>query len=188
LNPNNAAAHYFYSLAFLLPEERLDESMEQMQKALSLDPLSAIMNSNYGLLLMVERRYPEAQAQLQKTLERDPDFHGALYKSSQLYATLGEWNKAVSAMSKLTSKPGNWPADAKTYRELVMSMPGTDRTAALAVASALLGDREQAFKYLNDAYTNKDSDLLYVIRYPALDSLRSDPRYAELMNRLGLPK
>jgi len=188
LNPNNAAAHYFYSLSFLLPEKRLDESIEQIQKAVSLDPLSAIMNSNYGMLLMVERHYPEAQAQLQKTLERDPNFQGALYKSSQLYATIGEWNEAVSAMSKLTSKPGNWPGDAKTYRELAMSMPGSGRTAALAVASALLGDREQAFKYLNDAYTNKDSELLFVIRYPALDSLRSDPRYAELMNHLGLPK
>jgi len=58
----------------------------------------------------------------------------------------------------------------------------------VAVASAISGDRDQAFEYLEKAYSDGDNELLIVIRYPALDPIRSDPRYADLMRRLGLPE
>ncbi len=188
LNPNNAAAHYFYAFGCLTPMKRMDDAAEQYQTALSLDPLSSIVNTNYAVLLMEARRYPESLAQFQKVLERDPNFPPAHYKLSQLYATTGRFAEAVSEIQKLVSKPGSWSADAKSYRELILALRGTDRSAAVAVASAISGDRDQAFEYLEKAYSDGDDELLIVIRYPALDPIRSDPRYADLMRRLGLPE
>jgi len=188
LNPNNATAHYFYAFGCLIPMKRIDDAVEQYQTALSLDPLSSIVNTNYAVLLMEARRYPESLAQFQKVLERDPNFPPAHYKLSQLYATTGRFAEAVSQIQKLVSKPGSWSADAKSYRELTLALRGTDRSAAVAVASAISGDRDQAFEYLEKAYSDGNDELLFVIRYPALDPIRSDPRYADLMRRLGLPE
>src|SRR6202142_4416438 len=89
LNPNNASAHYFYAFTFLMPENRIEESLEEFRIALSLDPLSPIVNVNYGLTLMVARRYPEALAQFNKVMERDPSFLPAGFYLSQVYATMG---------------------------------------------------------------------------------------------------
>jgi predicted Zn-dependent protease len=168
--------------------KRIDDALEQYQTALSLDPLSSIVNTNYAVLLMEGRRYPESLAQFQKVLERDPNFHPAHYKLSQLYATTGRFAEAVSEIQKIVSKPGSWSADAKSYRELLQDFKGTDRSAAVAVAYAISGERDQAFEYLEKAYSDGDNELLLVIRYPALDPIRSDPRYADLLRRLGLPE
>jgi hypothetical protein len=68
------------------------------------------------------------------------------------------------------------------------TLQGTDRSGAVAVASALAGDKDHAFENLEKAYTDGDNELLICIRYPALDPLRTDPRYADLMRRFGLPQ
>ena len=188
LNPNNATAHYFYAIGCLIPLKRIDDAVQQYQAALSLDPLSSIVNTNFAVLLMQARRYPESLAQFQKVLERDPNFAPVHYKLSQLYATTGRFAEAVSEIQKIVSQPGSWSADAKSYRELILALRGTDRSAAVAVASAISGDRDQAFEYLEKAYSDGNNELLIVIRYPALDPIRSDPRYADLMRRLGLPE
>jgi len=188
LNPNNATAHYFYAIGCLIPLKRIDDAVQQYQAALSLDPLSSIVNTNYAVLLMQAHRYPESLAQFQKVLERDPNFAPVHYKLSQLYATTGRFAEAVSEIQKIVPKPGSWSADAKSYRELILGLRGTDRSAAVAVASAISGDRDQTFEYLENAYSDGNNELLIVIRYPALDPIRSDPRYADLMRRLGLPE
>ena len=188
LNPNDAAAHYFYALAYLGPENRLDEAETQYRTALSLDPLSSIVNTNYAVMLMVAKRYPDSLAQFQKVLVRDPNFAPAHYRLSQLYATTGRFSEAVTEFHKALSKTTTVTDDAKGYLQLMLTLEGTDRSGAVAVASALAGDKEQAFENLEKAYTDGDSELLICIRYPALDSLRSDPRYADLMRRFGLPQ
>jgi serine/threonine protein kinase/tetratricopeptide (TPR) repeat protein len=188
LNPNNAAAHYFYAIGYLAPENRIDQALEQYRIALSLDPLSSIVNTNYALMLMQARRYAEALAQFQKVLARDPDFPPAHYKLSQLHATTGRFAEAVSELRKTFVKPISVSEDAKGYRDLAMTLEGTDRSALVAVASAAYGERDQSFQYLEKAYSDGDGELLTAIRSPALDPLRSDPRYADLMRRLGLPK
>jgi hypothetical protein len=78
--------------------------------------------------------------------------------------------------------------DAKGYLQLILRLEGSDRSTAAAIASALAGNRDQAFEYLEKAYSDGDNELLIAIRYPALDPLRSDPRFADLMRRLGLPE
>jgi serine/threonine protein kinase/tetratricopeptide (TPR) repeat protein len=188
LNPNDAAAHYFYAFGFLAPQNRLNESVEQFKIALSLDPLSSIVNTNYAVALMEARRYPESIAQFQSVLARDPGFGPAHYKLSQLYATTGRFADAVNELQGAFPKPIPVSSDAKGYLNLTSRLNGTDRSAAMAVASALAGDREQAFEYLEKACSDEDNELTIAIRYPALDSLRSDPRYTNLMQRLGLPQ
>ncbi|HZR57128.1 MAG TPA: protein kinase [Terriglobales bacterium] len=191
LNPNNAAAHYFYAVSFLCPEKRIDQALDEYRIALSLDPLSPIVNTNYAATLMAAHRYPEALAQFQKTIGRDPDFKPAHYKLSQLYAGIGDFANAVSELQKYFPIPGSWSPDAKGYRELALAGSAKqdwDWTTAIAAAYALSGDRNKAFEYLEKALAGEDIELIIGIRYPAFDSLRSDPRYANLMRRLGLPE
>jgi serine/threonine protein kinase/tetratricopeptide (TPR) repeat protein len=188
LNPNNASAHYFYALAYLGPENRLDEAQAQYRTALSLDPLSSIVNTNYAVMLMEAKHYPESLAQFQKVIGRDPNFWPAYYRLSQLYATTGRFSEAVTEFHKALSKTTFVTEDAKGYLQLMSTLEGSDRSGAVAVASALAGDKDKAFENLEKAYTDGDNELLISIRYPALDTLRSDPRYAALMRRFGLPE
>jgi serine/threonine protein kinase/tetratricopeptide (TPR) repeat protein len=188
LKPNYSTAHYFYAMGYLAPQNKIDQALEQYRIALSLDPLSSIVGSNYAVVLMEGRRYPESLAQFQKVVARDPNFPPAHYKLSHLYATTGRFPEAVSELRK--SLPNSSPVseDAQGFLKLMLTMPDADRSAGAAVAAALAGDRDQAFKYLEKAFSDGDSELLIVIRYPALDSLRSDPRYKDLLRRLGLPE
>jgi serine/threonine protein kinase/tetratricopeptide (TPR) repeat protein len=188
LNPNSATAHYFYAMSYLAPQNLNDEALEQYRIALSLDPLSSIVNANYALMLLQARRYPESLAQFQKVLARDPNFPPAHYKLSQLYANTGRLADAVNEIRHIIPKPVSASPDAKGYLALTLAMDDSRRSAAVAVAAALAGDRKQAFEYLEKAYSDGDSELLFVIRFPALDPLRSDPRFKDLMRRLGLPE
>ena len=190
LSPNSAAVHYFYAFLFLIPENRINEALHEFQTALSLDPLSPIVNTNYAATLMCARRYPEAIAQFQKTLERDPNFGPAHLKLSYLYATMGRFAEANSELQKFSPAPGNWSADAKGYNELaVTALPRVgDAPADTALSFALRGDREKTFEYLERAYSEQATGLSQDVRFPALDPLRSDPRFVDLMRRLGLPQ
>ncbi len=190
LSPNSAAAHYFYAFVFLIPENRINEALHEFQIALSLDPLSPIVNTNYAATLMVAHRYPEAIAQFQKSLERDPNFAPAHLKLSYLYATMGRFAEANSEMQKFSPTPGNWSADARGYNELsLVALPKMgEATADIALSFTVRGDRDKAFEYLNKAFSDQSSELNSDIRFPALDSLRSDPRFVDLMRRLGLPQ
>jgi tetratricopeptide (TPR) repeat protein len=189
LNPNYATTHYFYAFGCLAPTNRIEQALAEFNTALSLDPLSSIVNANYAVVLMEARRYPESLAQFQKVLERDPNFLPARYKLSILYATMGRFPEAISEIAKSHfTKPLDVSRDAKGYLELMMTEEGSDRSTSVAVAAALAGENNQAFQYLEKAYTNGDNALLISIRLPAFDPLRRDPRYADLMRRLGLPE
>jgi eukaryotic-like serine/threonine-protein kinase len=189
LNPNSANAHYFYAFSYLVPEKRIDQALAEFRVALSLDPLSSIVNTNYATTLMMAGRYPEAITQFRKTLDRDPAFGPAHYKLSQLYATTGNFAEAESEFLKFRNIPGSWSPNAQGYNRLVLAAPAEDDdVAAIAVSFAILGNRNQTFENLETAYSNEDDELIFCIRYPALDLIRSDPRYADLMLKLSLPQ
>jgi serine/threonine protein kinase/Tfp pilus assembly protein PilF len=189
LNPNSATAHYFYAFSYLVPEKRIDQALQEFRVALSLDPLSSIVNTNYATVLMVAHRYPESLAQFRKTLDRDPGFGPAHYKLSQLLATTGQFAEAKSEFLKYRDIPGWWSADAQGYNQLTLARPAEDAdVAAVAVSFAVVGDRDQLFQCLEKMFSDEDDELIFCIRYPALDGIRSDPRYADLMRQLGLPQ
>jgi tetratricopeptide (TPR) repeat protein len=188
LNPNDATAHYFYAFIFLMPQNRIEESLEEFRKALSLDPLSGIVNVNYGLTLMVAHRTPEAIVQMQKVLERDPAFAPANYYLSQVYASTGRYAEAVSELKKIASPPipGSFSGDAQGYLKLALD-PRMGTPTLVAVVYALMGNRDKAFEYLEKAYTEQDTELMACIRFAAFDGLRSDARFKDLMRRMALP-
>src|SRR6266404_2210376 len=188
LNPNDTTAHYFYAFIFLMPQNRIEESLEEFRKALSLDPLSGIVNVNYGLTLMVAHRTPEAIVQMQKVLERDPAFAPANYYLSQVYASTGRYAEAVSELKKIASPPipGSFSGDAQGYLRLALD-PRMGTPTLVAVVYALMGNRDKTFEYLEKAYAEQDTELMASIRFPAFDVLRGDTRFKDLMRRIGLP-
>jgi tetratricopeptide (TPR) repeat protein len=190
LNPNLAIAHYFYAFTLLLPEKRFDEALQQFHIALSLDPLSPIMNTNYATTLMCAHRYQEAMAEFQKELQRDPTFLPAHHKFAQLYAANADFASAVTEMQQFVSLPGRWSGDATGYRALAEAgfSGKAEQTMWLAVAYSVTGDHRRALDYLEQAFANQEIEVLLCIRYPTLDPIRSDPRYADLMRRMGLPQ
>jgi eukaryotic-like serine/threonine-protein kinase len=187
LNPNDASAHYFYAFLFLMPENRIEQALEEFRIALSLDPLSSIVNVNYGLTLMVAHRVPESIAQMQKVLERDPTFGPGHYYLSQVYASNGRFAEAVSELQKAGTAKGSWSPDARGYIKLMLDPSNVGAPANIAVSYAVAGDLNKAMEYMEKAYSEQDSELMACIRFPALDPLRSDPRFKDMMRRLGLP-
>jgi eukaryotic-like serine/threonine-protein kinase len=189
LNPNDAAAHYFYALTLLMPEKRLEQGLEEIRTALSLDPLSPIVNVNYAVLLMVAGRDSEAESQFRKVPDIDSSFAAPHYYFSQLYAMTGRFGEAESELQKAANVTGSWTPDAQGFLRLRLAaqeskdLPPT----GVALSFALAGNRDKAFEYFEKAYSTDDADLIQTLRYPVLEPLRSDPRYADLMRRLGLP-
>jgi serine/threonine protein kinase/tetratricopeptide (TPR) repeat protein len=189
LDPNSAAAHYFYAFSLLVPEKRFDQAFEEFRVALALDPLSPIMNTNYAALLMDAHRYPEALAQFRKTIERDPNFGPAHHKLAQLYAATGDFPNAVSELKKFAPTPGSWSGDAKGFRDLALSaFTQPEQTTWAALALSVTGDRSRALDYLEKAVSAQEIEVVLCLRFPSFDPIRSDPRYQALLARLGLPE
>jgi serine/threonine protein kinase/tetratricopeptide (TPR) repeat protein len=191
LNANSSTVHYFYAVNFLIPQNRLEEALQEFKIALSLDPLSPIVNTNLAMLYTEMHRYPEAKAQFEKTLARDPQFGPAHWKLSALCAAQKDFVCAVDQVQGwggLVVIPS--PAhDAATYLKLVMSrQPQEEWTPAVAGAYAALGNKDKAFEYLEKAVAAHNTELILEIRYPLLDPIRSDPRYPDLMRRIGIPQ
>jgi tetratricopeptide (TPR) repeat protein len=189
LDPNSAPAHYLYAFSFLVPEKRFDQAFEEFHVALALDPLSPIMNTNYATTLMNAHRYPEALAQFRKTLERDPSFPPAHHKLAMLYAATGDFANAVSESQQFVAVPGSWSPDAKGFRDWsVAALSKPDSMTWVAMAMSVTGERNKAFDYLDKALAAQEIELVLCLRYPALDPIRSDPRYKALVEKLGLPE
>ena len=187
LNPNNAAAHYFYGDLLLLPEKRMDQALEEFRAALSLDPLSPVVNMNYAVALTVAGRYSEALTQFRKVPEIAPTFDAPHLYFSELYAMTGHFDEAISEFQKPVPVPGFWSPDAQGYNHLAVRSNNAP-PADIALSFALAGNRDKAFGYFEKAYAVEDDDLIETLRYPVPAPLRSDPRYADLLHRLGLPQ
>jgi eukaryotic-like serine/threonine-protein kinase len=190
LNPNNANAHYFFAFNYLMPNNHLEEALEQFRLALALDPLAGIVRTNYALTLMDAHNYPESREQFDQILQRDPAFGPAHFYLSQTQATQGQWADAINTLKNGPGSPFSnfsFNADAQGYVRLMEAGSNGTLPANVAVAYALAGNREKAFAFLEQAYTDRDDELTAVIRFPAFDHLKSDPRWAALLRRLNLP-
>ncbi len=206
LNPNYANAHYFYSYTFLNAMGRHEESIREMKRALELDPLSLIMNTNLGRAYYFARQYDEVMAQARKTLEIDPSFPlphfylAVAYEQKGMYSEAAEeWGKGplfqgrlnpaqVEALQKAYAQggaKGYWQKALEFLREeskqhYVSPLP-------FAAEYAMLGDKDKAFEWLEKGYQTRVEGMAFLKVIPAFDSLRSDPRYKDLLRRVGLP-
>jgi len=188
---NNVTAHYFFAHGFLIPQKRFDEALSEYRKALAVDPLSGIVNTNYGVGLMIARHFDEARTQFHQALALDPSFEVALMRSANLEAYLGNYEAARQFAIRRNpdfAKIKLNPTKEDYYRGYLQIGFGGKYTVGQASAYAMLGDRDEALRLLDSCLKDDAMDLVTWIRRPEFDSLRSDPRYAELMRRMNLPQ
>jgi len=175
----------------------------EIKKAENLDPLSLIISADVADALCVAHLYDESIRQSQKTLALDPNFGVAHYELGQAMAQKHMHDEAIAAFQRAIQLSGHSAAfdsnlayvhgisgrtaDAmKTVQDLRTRLdrdPSTDADIALIYMG--LGDHDQAMTWLNKAYEARFK--ASILRRPAFDPLRSDPRFKRLLHRIGLP-
>src|SRR6266496_935938 len=200
LNPNDATAQlqYGWLLTFFA---RHEEALAEDRRALEIEPLSLSINRAYGDHLLYARRYDESIAQLKKTLDLDANFEtahnslGYAYWMNTNYAESVEefakrreagGSQQLAALVRESFAKGGWAG----FLQMRIGEFQTSNTSSYAVAiyRAALGEKDEAFAELNKAYENREFGLELLKVDPRLDPLRSDPRFAELMRKVGLPQ
>ena len=205
LNPNYATAHQWYA-EHLSALKRNDEAIVEIRRALDLDPLSVIMNRIYGDILADGRKYDEAIAQYQKTLDLDPNFTTAHYFLGRAYEFKGMYDEAVAEYTKsqaISILPpetvqklkdvyarSGWKAYLKMSIDLLMHDSQRTLFPPFVIASfyARLGNNDEAMKALEKGYEEREFRMTLLSVSPEFDGLRSDPRFRELVRRMGLPE
>jgi len=202
-NPNYAQAHHWYAV-YLGAMGRHLESIAEMKRAQKLDPLSSIVNTSVGWMLYYSRRYDEAIGQFRKVLELDPDFFVTHWELGLAYEQKGMYEEARSEFERArTLSPDNTVILASLG--YVYALSGR-RTEALEILNELtklskqrfvspyvigelnvgLGANDQAFKWFEEAYHQRDNWLIFLKVDPRLDAIRSSARFQALLSRLGL--
>lgn len=203
LNPGYVTAHHWYAY-WLIAAGRSARAVAEIRRALEIDPTSLVINRDVGHILCYARRYEEAIEQLRKTLEMDPGFYQTRSYLVEALSQVGRHDEAAAEMERLPP-----PHDDIRFRFLEAAMaaragrPGKlramfpdfspavergDLTAeGVAWTSGLLGENDRAFEFLELAYRARDFYLIFLNADPEFDSLRSDPRFADLTRRVGIP-
>ena len=203
LNPNYATAHHWYSV-YLTAMERPEQASTEIKRAHELDPLSLIINTDIGFELYYTRHYDQAVSQLKTTLEMKPDFPLAHLWLGRTYQEKAMYDEALAEFKTVESSFRGWPVaiaaigyvdgvsgkrtDAmnvlRDLNELARQRYVTSYGVALVYAG--LGDRDKAFASLEKAHAERSHWLVWLKLDPRWDSLRADPRFADLVRRVGL--
>lgn len=215
LNPSDANVHFFYSNSLLSPLGRHDQAIAEMNIAVRLDPLSAPVNSFVGRTYLWAWRYDEALARMQEAARRQPNFPLNHVRLAHLYPYLGRIDDAIAEETKARLLSGQNARDAlnaedalraafaargqRGYWEKVLefSQMGVNQTGitspeaystsyGIAILYARLGDTDKSIKSLEHAYTERQFAMTEIGIEPALDPLRSDARFKNLLRRVGL--
>jgi serine/threonine protein kinase/Tfp pilus assembly protein PilF len=203
LNPNYATARHWYANGPLLVTERYDEAIAEMKRAVELDPLSLIINSDLGSIYLDARQYDRAVEQLRKTIDMDRGFYPAHYWLGEAYVMKGSYADAIAEYQKareLNDDPlvlgllGHAYAVSGRRDEALRMLDELNKLAqeryvssyTFALVYAGLNDRDQAFQWLEKSYRDRSSEIAYFKVDPLLDPLRPDPRFADLVRRVGL--
>jgi serine/threonine protein kinase/TolB-like protein/Flp pilus assembly protein TadD len=207
LNPNEANAHHWY--AYLLSSMgRSDEAIAEAKRAAELEPLNLKFSDSVANMYRSAGQYNEAIARYKKILEMDPNYPASHFNLAWTYQQthqydlwLQEWKKGArlandqeqSAIAEEAARvyaKSGYPATIKRIIELKLQLAKREYVdpAEIAFYYADLGDKDQAFAWLDKAYAEK-SDLLGFVKVAHdLDGLRSDPRYFALLRKMGLPQ
>jgi len=201
LNPGYATAHHWYAWHLSLLG-RFDEAIEEMRKAENLDPLSLIINADLAEILLLAHSYDESIRQSRKTIEMDPNFALAHNQLGQAYLqkqlsdeAITELQKAVQLsagsptclanLARAYASSGKKSEAAKLLSDLKRrSSPRYSHAPEIAVVYAALGDKNQAMTWLEKGYEERFNP--GVLLRPGFDPLRSDPRFQEVVRRIGL--
>jgi TolB-like protein/DNA-binding winged helix-turn-helix (wHTH) protein/Tfp pilus assembly protein PilF len=205
LNPNYATAHHWYAEGYLMPVGRADEAIAEMRKAQELDPLSAVIATDLGKELYFVRKYDEALVELHRALELDPNFVSAHNWISDTLLEKRMYNDAIAELEKtkavkeeriyirqtayLYARMGRRAeARAALAKSLQLSKGKQVSSGAVALTYAALGDKDESFQWLEKAYTERSSFMTSLKYWSVFDPLRGDPRFADLLRRVGLPQ
>jgi serine/threonine-protein kinase len=202
LNPGQASIHNLYGV-FLVQMKRFEEAQVEMNRAHDLDPLSPYIHVGMAWPALFSRRYDEAIQQLRGIIALNPEFSNGYLNLAWAYAQKGMYEEAVTAFNKAKSLDNAWFTMAylgNTYAmagkrdEALKALTELQERAArehvsgygFALIYAGLGDADRAFAALQKAYEARDEVMLQLNVDPAIDGLRSDPRFADLLRRMGL--
>jgi TolB-like protein/DNA-binding winged helix-turn-helix (wHTH) protein/Tfp pilus assembly protein PilF len=202
LRPDYARARHTHAFCLSVVGSH-DRAIEEIKRAEELDPLNLAIGADVGQILYFARRYDECIEQCRKTLEMDPNYEMAHRHLGLAYLEKGMHEEAVREFEKLELLTGPVPATTawlitaytaagkrpearKLFEEMkAASSKGYVSPTDLAVAYMALGDNDRSMAMLEKAY-QEHSPGLVDINAPWNDSLRSDPRFADLIKRLGL--
>ncbi len=203
LKPSYATAHHWYMWA-LCPQLRWDEALEQIEKAVELDPLSPIINDNLGLFYLWKRDYPRAIGPFKRAIELGmKSSHGNL---ASTYGMMGMYEEmlreapiliellqpsAPLAKAMVDTYAAYYEGDKETVRRLLptveIHLQDANLTAfEIALFYFFLGEDEKGFEWLDRSFSRKEHLLPTLTFDPMLDRVRGDPRYLDLVKRLGL--
>src|SRR6202795_165536 len=203
LNPSYPTAHSWYG-EYLMVQGRFDEALAEINRAAELNPLSPALNLALGYRFYYAHQYPEAVAQIQKTLAMDATFVPAHVYLGRAYEQKGTYPEAIAEMRKaLELSEGDTNELAALGHAYAMahqvgevkkvldqlkerSQQTYVQPSLIAVIHAGLGDKNQAFDWLQKAFEDRSAGLLYLKVDPAFDSVRSDPKFIDLVHRVGL--
>jgi len=201
LNPGYATAHQWFAWNLNL-QGRQSEAIAEMRKAESLDPLSLIISADMADVLFVARLYDESIQQSRKTLGMDPNFAVARFELGQAYLEKHMYEEAVAELQKAVQLSGGNPTFVATLaRAYVVSVKrseavklldvlkkrsstGFSNASEIAMIYASMGDNDQAMNWLDKGFDERFNP--GVLLRPGFDPLRSDPRFQNLLHRVGL--
>ena len=206
LNPNDPRPHGYYSW-YLSNVGQTDQALAEARRGQQLDPVSIEANLFVGSILVFSRQSDQAIAQLSNALELDPNYWFAYNFLGRAYEQKGELSEAIAAFKRALElekdNAENWAGlgyahalsgdkvEAQSVINHLKAVSAHSYVAPynIAVIYAGLGDKDQAFAWLDRAYADRSSFLVIHLKTDShLDSLRSDPRFSDLVRRIGLPQ
>ncbi|HVG31577.1 MAG TPA: winged helix-turn-helix domain-containing protein [Pyrinomonadaceae bacterium] len=202
LNPNFAVAHLTYGF-FLQAEGKFEEGLLEGKRAQELDPVSRQINSDLVIIYIGARQYDEAIRQARLALELDPQNYIARSSLGRAYLLKGMYRESVEVYEELYrispgtkgglaqayALAGRRPEAQKLLDEMIeRSSQNYVSFQELALVYTALGEKDKAFDALEKSFKERDYRLLFLKAEARLDPLRSDPRFADLERRVGLPQ
>jgi serine/threonine-protein kinase len=203
LNPSLPDAHRNYSWYLFVVGER-DQALAEMQRAIEVDPLAPLWNSDLGWQHWIEGRPQEALEGARKALELDPNYDQAIWLQGLVYSSQGMHEEAIEAHQRLAAqyRRWKWPL-VRTYvvagrvdeaRKLLAEyLEGDPKPTGgwdgwfLVGIYAALGEKDEAFRWLEETYKERNSLLPWLHVVPHYASLQDDPRFLQMMQRLNIP-
>lgn len=204
LNPNNADTHHWYS-HFLMGQGRIEESLTQSKRALELSPFDILFNIHLGWHYLYARQYDQALDQIEKTIEMDKNFAQTYPWLGLILEQKGRYPEAIAAFQNAIRLFPGGSSIAKAELAHTYAVSGNREEAQKIIAElqelakskyvssyqiaaiyAGLGEKDQAFAWLEKAHEERSDGLVNLKAEQRFDSLRSDPRFKDLARRIGL--
>src|SRR5258707_11681711 len=203
LGQNDPTAHQWFS-HYCIVRNRLQEALEENSRTLGLDPVSPLFNTSRAEILYNARQYDAAIAQARRTIEQYPTYPLAYIWLGSAYREKKMYEEALEQFSQGLKFSGNQPAIAALYgHALAVSGDGAGARKTLADLKQLahkryvsaiyfaciytgLGDNKTALDWLDRAYQEHNDRLVYLGVDPIADPLRSEPRFTQLLHKIGI--